>query len=347
MKVYPKVPRFDHPTVEDEFFESDDLVILEKVDGSNLRFAMYDSEYEDYYDLQGVDADDGDIVIGTKRKIRGKLSDPVEEFDGNLRRAVKYLKQRQGVSESKLRGLHRSYESPLVFYAENMVFHTLNYNYDSSPPPAVLGFDIYLPDRDTRDDIPDDPFEERFEGFVDYKTMEELFGYLGLDVTPELDRTFDELLEGRFPESNFAEGVTVEGAVLRSDSRRRRVKIVREEFHELNREAFGLREGQAESGEEVIAARYCTNARIRKIVRKMVVDEGKEFGLHLNEELHNRVYDDMWEENWHEIKEANVEFTPSEIRPIVAKRCIETLKRMKANAELNDADPHELWQDIT
>lgn len=42
-----------------------------------------------------------------------------------------------------------------------------------------------------------------------------------------------------FPTSSLAEDVPVEGVVVRSDSRERRVKVVRESFEELNRGQFG------------------------------------------------------------------------------------------------------------
>lgn len=343
MKTYPKVPRFDHPTVEDSFFEASDLEVIEKVDGSNFRFALYDSNYADWYDLQDVSAKEGDVIIGSKKVIRGVLNDPIEDFDGNFRRAIEYL--RKNLNKDKIKEYHKRVGGPLVFFAENMVFHTLDYEYEENPPPGLLGFDIYTPARDGRDSIPPDPFKETFEGFLDIDEAREIFGDIGIPFIHNVDKTFEELLEGDFPKSNYADK-TVEGVVLRNDDRDRRVKMVRDEFKELNRKAFGLNEDDATNGEEVITARYCTNARIRKIVRKMVVDEGKEFSLHLNNELYERVYEDMWAENWHEIKDASVEFTPSKIKPLVAERCIETLRRMKTNAKINDVEPQQLWRDI-
>lgn len=342
MKVYPKVPHFDHPTVEDGFFDSSDLIALEKVDGSNFRFSLYDERFEEFYDLQDINAEDGDIVVATKKRVRGTLDEPTESFYGNLRRAVDFLKQ-SAADSGIIRDFHSEYGSPLVFFAENMVRHSLDYNYDTSPPPPLLGFDVYSPKRDPRDSIPSNRWEDTFVGFLDYNEVEMLFSRIGIPMTPEVNITFEELENSDFPESNIAEGVTMEGVVFRSDSMEQRVKKVREQFQEKNREAFGINESQARSGEEIIVARYCTNGRIRKIVTKMVVDEGRDFGLHLNEELYKRVYDDIWQENWPEIKEADFEFNPSEVKPLVAKRCIETLKRMKVNSELNNSSPVELW----
>lgn len=49
MKVYPKIPRYDHPVVPTDLFVADDLVVLEKVDGSSFRFTLYDERYADCY----------------------------------------------------------------------------------------------------------------------------------------------------------------------------------------------------------------------------------------------------------------------------------------------------------
>jgi hypothetical protein len=79
----------------------------------------------------------------------------------------------------------------------------------------------------------------------------------------------------------------------------------------------------------------------------MVVDEGREFGLHLNDDLHRRVVEDLWAENWQEMMEMDVEFAPAKVYPLVAKRCITELRKMKTNAELNDADPTDIWQHLS
>jgi len=65
MKRYPKVPRHDHGFVKQEWFDSD-TYILEKYDGSNLRFMLYDDRYSEYYD---IDATHGEIIIGSKKSV--------------------------------------------------------------------------------------------------------------------------------------------------------------------------------------------------------------------------------------------------------------------------------------
>lgn len=142
MKVYPKIPRYDHPVVPDGFFDAEDLVILEKYDGSAFRFTLYDTRYADVYPASVVEAAEGDgsIVFGTRKSIMGSHRDDLADIDGALHRAVHCL--REGVSSRALRELHDEYDSPLVVYAENLVYSTLDYGYTERAIPALVGFDI-------------------------------------------------------------------------------------------------------------------------------------------------------------------------------------------------------------
>lgn len=63
------------------------------------------------------------------------------------------------------------------------------------------------------------------------------------------------------------------------------MKLVREAFRELNREQFGQQPDETDSGATYLVATYCTTARIRKHVRAMVVEDNREFGVHLTDDL--------------------------------------------------------------
>ncbi len=65
------------------------------------------------------------------------------------------------------------------------------------------------------------------------------------------------------------------------------------------------------------------------------------------EDLYPRVVEDMWAEHWQDIMELEFAFTPAEIYPLVAKRCVTELRKMETNAELNDADPTTVWQHLS
>jgi len=356
MKVYPKIPRYDHPVVPSSFFERDDLTLLEKFDGSGFRFTLYDERYTGAYPEPVVDAADGDgsLVFGTRQTIRGSHCDSLETIDGALHRAVRCL--RAGIDRDALRAAHDEFNGPLIVYAENLVYSTLDYGYGDTPLPVLVGFDV-LPYAEIETMTPPgNPYEETFEGFLDREAAWDLFERIALSAPPELSFVPATVL-GRpprgfdpdtytVPHSSLADAVRAEGVVIRSDEAGRRVKCVRERFEELNREQFGTPPSAAESGAEYVVATYCTAARIRKQVRSIVVEEGREFGLHLNDDLYPRVVEDIWAEHWPELMQLDVSFTPADVYPLVAKRCITELRTMQTNAELNDADPTTLWRHL-
>ncbi|WP_369685635.1 RNA ligase family protein [Salinibaculum rarum] len=358
MKVYPKIPRYDHPVVPEDYFETDDLVLVEKFDGSSFRFTLYDERYADAYpNLVTEHADgDGSLVFGTRKSIRGSHRDDLSEIDGALHRAVRCL--REGVDTESLRTLHNEYGCPLVVYAENMVYSTLDYGYTERAIPALIGFDVLPCDAIEHINPHGNPYEETHAGFLDIDAVQTILDRIRLADAPrehalvpatileQPGSTFDPK-NYEFPTSSLADETRVEGVIVRSDSRERRVKVVREAFEELNREQFGTRPEEANSGAAYVVATYCTPGRIRKQVREMVIEENREFGLHLNDDLHERVVEDIWAENWQELMGLDRSFTPSEMYPLVAKRCITELRKMETNAELNDADPTDIWRHLS
>lgn len=358
MKVYPKIPRYNHPVVPADFFDQQDLTLLEKFDGSSFRFTLYDDRYTDRYPEQVVAAADGDgsLVFGTRKTIRGSHRDSLDDIDGGLHRAVRCLRER--IDTAALQKLHTEYDEPLIVYAENLVYSTLDYGYTDRSLPALVGFDVLPYSAIETMTAPGNPYEETFDGFLDLAMAQAVFDRIrdpdtptGRSFTPAtvLGSPADGFDPGSytFPQSSLAEDVRVEGVVVRSDESGRRVKLVRDEFEELNREQFGRQPDEAEFGSEYVVATYCTPGRIRKQVRKMILEEGREFGLHLNDDLYPRVVEDIWAEHWHDLMEMGVAFTPVDIYPLVAKRCITELRKMETNAELNDADPTKIWQHLS
>lgn len=358
MKVYPKTPRYDHPAAPPSMFDADDLTLVEKFDGSSFRFTLYDERYSDAYPELVVRAADGDgsLVFGTRRAIRGSHRDPLTEIDGALHRAVRTL--RNGVDTEVLRTVHESYDCPLVVYAENLVYSTLDYGYTERALPALVGFDVLPYSAIETMTPPGNPYEETFDGFLSWETALEIFERIRVDTASTSESFVPATMLERpsggfdpetytFPTSSLATDVRVEGVVARSDEHSYRVKLVRDEFRELNREQFGRQPEDVESGAEYVVAAFCTPARIRKQIRTMVLEEDRQFGLHLNDELYPRVVEDMWAENWPELMELDIPFTPAEVYPLVAKRCITELRKMQTNAELNDTEPTDVWQHLS
>lgn len=362
MKVYPKIPRYDHPIVPSAFFDAEDLVLVEKFDGSAFRFTLYDERYADHYPEQvetAADGDgdgDGDLIFGTRKTLRGSHRDPLEDIDGALHRAVRCL--REGIDTVALRALHDEFDGPLIVYAENLVYSTLDYGYTDRDLPALVGFDVLPYAAIKTITPPGNPYEETFEGFLDSDAAWDVFERIQVEDAPTESSFVPASVLNRvaggfdpeqytFPLSTLAADVRVEGIVVRSDEHDRRVKLVREQFTELNREQFGRNPDEAESGAEYVVATYCTPARIHKQVRTMVVEEGRDFGLHLNDDLYPRVIEDIWAEHWPELMELDVSFTPADVYPLIAKRCITELRKMQTNAELNDTDPTEIWRHLS
>ncbi|CDK39367.1 RNA ligase family protein [Halorubrum sp. AJ67] len=357
MKVYPKIPRYDHPVVPELFFDADDVVLLEKFDGSSFRFTLYDERYASSYPDPVVNAAEGDgsLVFGTRRTIRGCHRDDLEEIDGALHRAVRCL--RDGIDSDALRRCHDEHGGPLIVYAENLVYSTLDYGYTERDLPALVGFDVLPYAAIDSMTPPGNPYAETFEGFLSIDKAWRVFERIRIEDTSH-DRAFvpasiiaetSEFDPDNYavPRSSLADDIRAEGVVVRSDNYDRRVKVVREAFEELNREQFGHDPDDAETGAEQIVAMYCTSARIRKTVRSLVVEADREFGVHLVEDLYPRVVEDIWAEHWQEIMRLDFEFTPADVYPLVAKRCVTELRQMETNAELNDADPTTIWQHLS
>ena len=49
MKKYPKVPRYNHAVVDSQIFEHPNTILLEKFDGANCSFMLYNSAYDSLY----------------------------------------------------------------------------------------------------------------------------------------------------------------------------------------------------------------------------------------------------------------------------------------------------------
>lgn len=346
MKVYPKVPHLnDSSRLPDGFLDGIGYII-EKVDGGNARFYLYDERYKEVYPKETVEEwglEDGDVVLcskGTTVGVVGKHEPQRGEFE-NAYELVGTL------DVETLRQIHDEYNSPVVYFAENMVYHSLDYGYLETPPPALLGFDVCIIRETDSLQRPANPYEQQFDGFLNYPQAVELFNRIGIEpvektVTP-VDLATIDFDEWEFEESAYG-GVISEGVVIRNPSVKYRAKLVREEFEEINSGAWGWNESEADTGEELFVARFCPQPRIEKTLNKMVMDEGREISEDIVPELTDRVWEDIWEEARPEIKNANFEFVPSAAKPLVSQLCSEHVRRKIVNAKLNDTDPTETFK---
>jgi len=338
---YPKVLRYDHDLVSDEFYSAGDLTVLEKLDGSNARIIMYDSTYRDVYPekfLCEFEPKDGEIFFGSKSKIRGRLEDNTDEIDAAFHRFVEYMKRE--VNSNDIRTLHEKYSSPLLFFGEHMVPHSIDYEYEENPPPPFIGFDVFKINADHTHTS--NPLEEKFDGFLSFNEMNTVFASIGIPVSNSIKQNVkqiypDEIEEMKIQESTYGQTKS-EGVVIRSDNVPDRIKFVRDEFKEVNRDKFGLREDQAKNGSELFTARYITNGRIRKQIHKY---DTTDVTLLARETVY-----DAWNEELHDIKSLDAQIHNPDIVELTEKRVSDTVQYLETTAQLNNSDIFSVWQDF-
>lgn len=317
MKRYPKVPRHDHGFVKQEWFDSD-TYILEKYDGSNLRFMLYDDRYSEYYD---IDATHGELIIGSKKVY--KPASKVDELDATLKLEDRLEHIRQSVEKDKLFELHEYMNGPVVFYGENMIEHTLEYEWDETP--KVILFDLYAPSEDTDlSSTPDHPYNETFTGFLDWISLVRIVNYVtelptAACIGQGID--FENVSQDMFKESEYRNGKP-EGYIFRNDTHKRRVKIRTEEFKELNKYIWGRIEEENPPASKKIAYVYTGQQRVKEKVLEVYSGTASEDVLEKSVPI---LVEDIWEEEWNEF--CDHEFTPSELYMYVAERVKATMLR--------------------
>jgi len=345
--TYPKVPNYYHESVGEAVFNATDLRVIEKLDGSNCKLCVFDSRYKEFYgdDVGEHDPEPGDVLINSKTVIRGKLSDPLTEFDGVFHRLVRFL--REQFNSSAILELHEKYDSPLMLFGEHMIPHTLDYEYTENPPPPFIGFDVLQ--MSAYSDPPPNPFDERFDAFLRFDEAWDVFESTGLETAPvvtELNtETFnrDQGVESvNIPVSAYGD-MQAEGVVFRSDEHASRVKLVTEAFRERAQEVWGSHESDVETGAELFCARYVTNARIQKTIHKHAVDSSKELTV---DAVSKAVIADAWTEELSDVMRVDTVLCPSDVFDIAMTRCEKVLRKMRTNSELNDVQLESVWTEF-
>lgn len=344
MKRYPKIPRHDLPFVSDQLFSADDLKLLEKTDGMNFRLQLHEDKDEYQYAgaVQETSPPDDTFVIGSKNVIRGPVTATLDSFKSDLQPAVKQIRN---LRKPPIRELHKNY-GPVVLFAEYMVPHTIDYSYETDPPPLLIGFDVYASSIDSREesDIPGNPYKEGFEGFLSFKESASVFEELGMEVSPVVDKpgTFNAD-EFTIPRSKYA-NVKAEGVVIRSDELNERAKYVSQEFEELNRSAMGAPDTDKNKNPiQWIVNSFVTTPRIRKKVQQYTQAEGAEFdtGGDFCETTTDLVLVDVWSEEFVEISKISSKLCPRDVVPAAEDRVKRTLKRMRKMGSRTDKEPQE------
>ena len=297
-KKYPRIRVLGDK--ENEGILDDGVVhIEEKIDGANFRFMVRD----------------GIIIFGSRSQQLTSNDGEDTNVTKNFVRCVKHVRDRMALAP---KAIMKGIPSHLIFYGECCIKHSMNYDWEIIP--AYLGFDIYDSNR---------------ELFLDYDKRECVFKALGLDMVP-LIKTIDKstkLDETDIPQSKYTL-VQAEGIVIKNYDRQLFAKLVTPKFKEMNKKAFGLSKKQASNDDELLVSIYCTNARVDKMIFKMV-DNGTELDIRMMPDLIRAVIKDMWEEAYHDIIKSQWTINFKTTNKLVAKRCMIVLKDVMINNSIN------------
>lgn len=299
---FPKIYALGRTDNADIFLDGeDDIVIEEKIDGGNLRFAILK----------------GNIVFGSRnlqitsdKGINTKVGKGFDRTLNHIREALK------GKDLSKYEGY--------MFFGEACHKHTLSYNWDRIPP--FLGFDI---------------MNMSGMAFLTRPSIEQIFGELDLDVVPLIKiwkaEDIHEFSDKDVPVSAYAPRAKpdqkAEGVCFKNQRTGVRAKYVRAEFKEENADMFGGTPKYLEDDSGKIVLKYCVNARIDKVIFKLV-DEGNELDMPLMKYLPTAVYKDIMEEHWEDIVFSKMKIDFHKCRIQVTKRCLCVLKQVLVNNSL-------------
>ncbi len=273
----------------------DEIIVEEKVDGGNFRF-----------------------MFGDKGLIMGSRTRELDEDNPNcnaFKRCMELIKDKCNRTKLVING-------NFIYYGECMIQHTFCYDWEKMPP--YLGFDIK---------------DVSTGKYLSYAKKIKLFKELDLPIVPLIKKckvkdlgklTEKDIPLSKYPHPSDKNYQTAEGIVLKNYNTQQFAKIVQEVFREKARETFGTNKKWAENDNDRLVAVYCTNARIDKIIFKLI-DDGKKLGMELMEDLPKRLLNDIYEEHWKEICFSNWSINFRDIRKKMSKRCVAVLKQMMAN----------------
>ena len=309
-KKYSKIYHLGHKENFGIIAGNPALIITEKFDGSNARFWL----------------EDGTIMFGSHNVELGYAGQIPKK---HMHRAfAQYI-----LSKVKPEDLDPDY----TYFGEMMSMkHTLEYN-DHCPP--FIGFDIWV-------EAKAPGWEQDKEGtithgrFMEWTAARSIFDKLGLARTNPIyegrDHWSADQLKALIGESAY--GLEMEGIVIKSYGvvnrygRQIFAKIVREEFQEKNKAAFG--EVKTVGPESAIVSAIYTRQRIAKKAHQLM-EAGEELDLTMMKFLPKMVFDDGIEEEWREIVYIRKPIDFSLVRKLIAKKCVKTLRQMMME-QVND-----------
>jgi hypothetical protein len=228
MKTYDKIYALGNKENSTIFADDYDLIVIEeKVDGANFRFQIVD----------------GLPLFGTRTQNLNK-----DNMNSNFKRAVDFVTEK--LKYNVLKDIYE--KAGLVFFCENMIKHTIGYNWDITPP--VIGYDIFS--------VPENKY-------LDEKKCAMVFKEIGIEFIPLVRyctskecRELLEQLEELVPSSKYV-AMKAEGIVFKNYKKQIFAKFVRKEFKEKNEEVFGKTKRKTTNDEEFLVVVYCNNFKIK------------------------------------------------------------------------------------
>lgn len=308
-KKYDKIKVIGDEENKDIFKnKSDEIILQEKLDGGNARIYITKKKQ---------------IIFGSRTQQLTSDEGEDTNVEKNFRRFVNYVRERWDDVKYIAPDL-----SGYILYGENMVAHTMQYDWEKIPP--FLGFDVY---------------NMKTGKYLNYKDVKKIFKSLKLEMVPILKickaKDIKPMTDEDIPISKYAsissKDQQAEGVIYKNYNRQVMCKIVRQKFKEKNKEVFGGSKKFAKTDDEYFTAVYCTNARIDKCIFKLI-DEGKGLSMTMMGDLLNMVYKDIWEENWNEIAFSKKKIDLLNLKRLMSKRCLEVLKQSMFNNALSQKE---------
>lgn len=295
--TYKKIWALGKPDIADIFSDPDDEIVVQaKYDGANFRIKI----------------EDGNITFGSRRLELKEDGD--HRYQKMFNGCIQYIKD-------KLKD--KTLPNNVILNGENMVKHTLSYNWDKIPP--FLGFDVY---------------DLTTERYLPYIKTKEIFDSLDIEMVPliKICKAFDiqNPSDKDVPISKYAPLTNLqqqeEGMVYKNERKQMYGKFVRSKFKEDNRKAFGGSPKFATNDDDKLVLSYATNERIEKIILKLM-DEGIPLELKMMNILPIRVWEDIWEENWKEIISKKWILNLHNCKKFSTQRCFSILNNMVTNKQ--------------
>lgn len=313
MEKYPKIKRLGDPKTRGVLESGTTVTVQEKMDGANFRFMREEHLDEQYH------TDDRSLVFGSRNVVYKNEKDT----DSNFTHAIEHTREK--VSEKAIQMAEEAM-GPLVFFAEAMHPHTLEYDWETIP--NVLGFDVWVVD------------EQRFLG--PQETVD-TFLHIGLAPAPIIEECPADEIDADYeiPDSTYRDG-TAEGVVFKNRDTQTYAKLRAEEFLEKHRGPSPDEGPHDPDGVGQLISTYVTSHRIEKTAYKLV-DEGDWDGLQMEmmEDLPKAVLVDVFtEESW-DILTENWEIDLGDLRSRVSSKCADVLQEVMQKRVMNDVEGYQ------